>query len=411
VRHWPSTATIAAAPWLRWAWKEGEDRCRQFADEAVRRFPVEQQPEPSRVRSLRAMGEFGALDGTLFYEDALEAEIARAEAALEEARRKRDRVLEARHAARIDRRKRVLGELDGLRKAVEPAGRSFRERKFRAAAPYFALLVMDGDRTGKLIGEHGGGVVSRALARFTRDVVGDPPRPGIVERYDGVLIYAGGDDVQAMLPLDQALPATLALREAYLAAFGPAHPATISAGLVFADHGEPLGAVIRKARGLLEDDAKEGNCRDSLALAVLRPSGSTLKIVTAFDPPPGEKVGAIRAIRALAERFGNDPDDTATRFLYRVRERYSGTLEDRPDSEVRFAGEERRDILRAEWAKGRGASDGVAGVAERVAELEAACLVADADRRPRFTLDGALIARFLADRGVTVAPPPEPSPP
>lgn len=66
--------------------------------------------------------------------------------------------------------------------------------------PYYAVLLMDGDHLGHLLQERGGAVVSDALQQFTQTV------PSIVSEFDGTLVYAGGDDVLALLPRAQAIP-------------------------------------------------------------------------------------------------------------------------------------------------------------------------------------------------------------
>ena len=64
---------------------------------------------------------------------------------------------------------------------------------------FYALLLADGDRLGRLVGELGGLSVGEALSAFIARV------PEIVSEHDGVTIYAGGDDVLAMLPAPRAL--------------------------------------------------------------------------------------------------------------------------------------------------------------------------------------------------------------
>jgi CRISPR-associated protein Cmr2 len=381
-RRWPSTATVASVPWRRWAWGRSPTECLRFAHRAEGHLPAEVAGERSRLPVLVGMEKFGAVEGALLYGDALDA------------RRRR----EPERAGRIEA---VAKALRDLQKAVEPTGGGFRERKFRAAVPYYAALVMDGDKVGELVGDEDlRGPTSRALQAFTAVVAGKPggKEGGLVEReFDGVLVYAGGDDVQAFLPLDRAIGCALELREAYLRAFreaGVPQAATISGALVLADHGEPMGAVIREARGLLKDKAKKGNGRDSLVVAVRRPSGSTLELVSAFPGPFG-------AILDLAEAFARAPDDHATSFLYRVRERLGDLVEGR--LAYSLDSEDRTKLLLAEWLRNRKARD----VAWReVKQIEAAATVRSNDKgRDFFRLDGPLLARFLADRGVTLTTP------
>src|SRR5690606_24276884 len=63
----------------------------------------------------------------------------------------------------------------------------------------YALLLADGDKLGELVRALGGEPVSRALAAFTSKA------PELVTEHDGITIYAGGDDVLALLPIRRAL--------------------------------------------------------------------------------------------------------------------------------------------------------------------------------------------------------------
>jgi CRISPR-associated protein Cmr2 len=132
---------------------------------------------------------------------------------------------------------------------------------------YYAILVMDGDRVGELL-EHDREAVSRAIGTFARGV------SDIVERHDGVLIYAGGDDVLALVPLDDAISLSLALNLAYrqsLAEVRPDNVPTISGAVVYAHFKAPLGVALQEARRLLDERAK--GPRNALALGVCREGG------------------------------------------------------------------------------------------------------------------------------------------
>jgi len=64
---------------------------------------------------------------------------------------------------------------------------------------FYAILLMDGDSLGSHMSEvEKQKEISTALERFTRSV------PEIVYQHNGFLLYAGGDDVLAWLPLELA---------------------------------------------------------------------------------------------------------------------------------------------------------------------------------------------------------------
>jgi CRISPR-associated protein Cmr2 len=95
----------------------------------------------------------------------------------------------------------------------DAARRLFGRRRFREPDPYLAVLVADGDRMGKAIsalktpGEHRN--LSGDLAKFASRAA------EIVEENQGVCIYAGGDDVMAVLPLHRCVACARALHDAF----------------------------------------------------------------------------------------------------------------------------------------------------------------------------------------------------
>jgi len=158
--------------------------------------------------------------------------------------------------------------------------------------------------------------ISSALNSFALHLA-----PYIVETVcKGKLIYAGGDDVLAMVSVDDLLPALLLLRLAYggLATDGwerlglepleklqsksghvllrdrlyrvMGHKATASAGAVVAHHSAPLGAVLRQLRDA-EKQAKNRGGRDAFAIRVLKRSGGRVELVSRWfgglDPAAG----------------------------------------------------------------------------------------------------------------------------
>ncbi len=85
---------------------------------------------------------------------------------------------------------------------------------------------MDGDRVGDLLSKVGAATVARALEAFSAEV------PNVAAATDAVLVYAGGDDILCLAPLDTALEAAQKFQEAYAHAWEAAAPgvaATMSA--------------------------------------------------------------------------------------------------------------------------------------------------------------------------------------
>ena len=225
---------------------------------------------------------------------------------------------------------------------------------------YYALLLMDGDRMGRILsgdeGDDGDGpgcaisylesfhpqvrngfearardnqvlreyggqtratspnrhlAISAALNDFALHVV-----PEVIEReFLGRMLYAGGDDVMAMLPVADLLPAMRRLRYAY-SGHDP-HDASVnwkaargsrklvckdgftllrgrlmrmmggakaSCGAVVAHHQAPLTAVMRELREA-ERRAKHAGGRDAFSLTVIKRSGGALHLTAKWGEP------------------------------------------------------------------------------------------------------------------------------
>jgi CRISPR-associated protein Cmr2 len=116
---------------------------------------------------------------------------------------------------------------------------------------YYGLIHADGDRMGAAI-DHCGTPdahreLSRALAKFADDV------SNIVKRHDGSLVYAGGDDVLAYVPLHTALACAKELAESFktrLDGFPTKEDEkpTLSVGLAVSHHLDSLSDALDRAR-------------------------------------------------------------------------------------------------------------------------------------------------------------------
>jgi CRISPR-associated protein Cmr2 len=219
---------------------------------------------------------------------------------------------------------------------------------------YYALLLMDGDHLGRILAgdektaipyrdsfhpqvlagfdQHAAGqkliqaygaqrrpispnrhlAVSGALNDFSQTVV----RHVVETEHLGRVIYAGGDDVLAMLPVADLLSTMQRLRHAYSGAVpddekvdwgelrkrktlvcknGFAYlngrlmrmmgtNATASCGAVIAHHQAPLGAVMRELRAAESRAKKEGG-RDAFSLTLIKRSGGSLTLTAKWGKP------------------------------------------------------------------------------------------------------------------------------
>jgi CRISPR-associated protein Cmr2 len=142
-------------------------------------------------------------------------------------------------------------------------------------SPYVAILLADGDKMGETLSalntvkEHQ--QLSQQLSSFADQAV-----PNIVSQHQGLLVYSGGDDVLAFLPVDTCLAAAKALHTAFSKELGAVLPShlkapTLSVGIVIAHCMEPMGDLLAWAR-LAEKKAKDPD-RNGLAIWLQTRSG------------------------------------------------------------------------------------------------------------------------------------------
>ena len=280
--HWPSTVYVGALPWIRRAMAAEPEQARRYAD-AVRgcvdhalaehhpSFPGLDEP---------AAGDFPKLDANYFHRDFI---------------RSKQRCPLSDGAANDPR-----VDLDRLLKTVYDA-KDETGRRLGPPSSFYALLLADGDRLGKLVLELCPDAVGEGLAAFTREA------PEIVRKHSGVTVYAGGDDVLAMLPASEALSCAASLADSYGSAFREGSGATLSAAVAFAHIRLPLGAALVEAHRLLDDIAKEANGRNSLAVGVLKPGGLHCQWVTTWSRkrPDGGSSSAVELLDRLAQHLGS----------------------------------------------------------------------------------------------------------
>ncbi|MCX7969586.1 MAG: type III-B CRISPR-associated protein Cas10/Cmr2 [Armatimonadetes bacterium] len=243
--------------------------------------------------------------------------------------------LERAHGVRLSEE-----EVQRLRKALSEL---YEVAKVRPT-DYYAILLMDGDRMGmwlsgmhesledleavihpeaveqlrgnkdwqevlkknRLISPSLHAAISKALADFALNCV-----PFVVEQIRcGRLVYAGGDDVLAFLPIDEVLPAARELRALFSGeaerkpdgsievGFGCEHwtgwvdwngrrlltmgnKATASIGIVIAHRLHPLRDALQQAREA-EEEAKEHYGRNAICVRWLKRSGERVQMGAKF---------------------------------------------------------------------------------------------------------------------------------
>jgi CRISPR-associated protein Cmr2 len=248
--------------------------------------------------------------------------------------------------------------------------------------------------------------ISGALNDFSLSVV----RHVVEEEHLGRVIYAGGDDVLAMLPVADLLSSMQRLRLAY-SGDDPAHEggrdprgltlqngfailkgklmrmmgtkSTASCGAVIAHHQAPLGAVLRELREA-EKRAKNEGGRDAFSITVIKRSGGALYLTAKWDKPGrGEPVALLSDIIA----FLRDPG-VSRRAVYNSLE----WLTDLPEPEGDGAMLE--SLLAYQLA--RQADKGAKVFAPSLARRLAALTVTQSGKRLDWLQNFMTVAEFLA---------------
>ncbi|OPY47070.1 MAG: CRISPR system Cmr subunit Cmr2 [Methanosaeta sp. PtaU1.Bin016] len=394
--RWPSTVYVAAIPWLK-AVLDRPDLL-GLADKYAMAAMTEAGQIERRGVSERIFGEKGRghpfleIDGHFYFKSALKDSRRTPLAGTPEEGKEPEEVSKSRRD--------LIESLNELyeKSDIEPF-------------PFYGMLLMDGDSMGKLIRGHGS-AVSKALARFTNEV------DRIVSSHDGILIYAGGDDVLAMLPRPKALGCANALSQEFKRAFqSEGIDATISAGLVFASYKVPLRSVMREAHFILDGVAKEENGRGSIAVSVLKGSGKYCQYVSSWKGLTDEKGVLLEDIANSLNREGR----LSRSFFYKMRDlmvMLSGESLWRPGMFLELEGEIKdidiKQLLLAEYLNALEHTIEIDDMARKNAEIIMSKLHKVSQRHkgieiargtahlnPAFGVDGPLLIKFLAQKEVS----------
>lgn len=143
-------------------------------------------------------------------------------------------------------------------------------------SPYYGLIHADGDRMGAAIDNCDSPKkhreLSKALAGFASEV------DEIVKRHNGSLVYAGGDDVLAYVPLHKALDCAKKLADSFKTLLDgfptkEGEKPTLSVGLAVSHHLDSLSDALDRARRA-EKVAKKVDGKNAFAIIFDKRSGA-----------------------------------------------------------------------------------------------------------------------------------------
>lgn len=280
--------------------------------------------------------------------------------------------------------------------------------KDKAPTPFYAVLMMDGDSLGTQMSSlENQKYIATALNIFTAEV------EKVVQENSGFLIYAGGDDVLALLPLEDALRCALKCRNTYENAFAEVNKdtpedkkirTTLSGAVIYAHVKVALGEVLRQAHQVLDDEAKEGAGRDAIAIRVLKPGGDHLTWAQPWEIALNEDKSQLELQDLIATFSKADGADSqfSSKFFYRMRERFT-LLQDGLNEPQQLA------LLAADYVvSGAAQCKDIEQAKQIIAPLLNQCRqkvrVIGTDKltwkSQTAKADAALLVRFLAHKGV-----------
>jgi len=194
----------------------------------------------------------------------------------------------------------------------------------RKASAYYAIVMLDVDDMGAwLDGSHPlfpklGGAARPVSASLHADisrrqgVLATQRLHEVVEEHLGQLVYSGGDDVLAFLPLQNVSACLVALRERFTQTDALGRAVTLSAGVAVADWKAPLQGVLRRARRA-ESEAKQspgggGEAKNAVVIDLSTRSGMPMSVRLRWD-----ELGALQTCVNDLWRNANDRESSSER--------------------------------------------------------------------------------------------------
>jgi CRISPR-associated protein Cmr2 len=303
----------------------------------------------------------------------------------------------------------------------------------KEATPFCALLLMDGDLLGKQMSQvEKQPAITQSLDKFINGELAQQRKSvkTLVEEHNGFLVYAGGDDVLAILPLEDAITCATHLRNHYINCFaGSGVTSTISAAIEFIHMNTPLTQVLKDAHNLLDKVAKDEAGRDALAVRVWKRGGLQLEWAQPWEVALIENQD-LTHIEQLTQKFveinAHEDNQFSNKFLYKIREQFS-LLNPLKKQHCQFVAEIDREfkdkktmalhLLAVDYinsgktkiSQKKNAQERLNEAIDAVKPLLDQCIsvkrIADKERKDWqystcFKADAALLIRFLAQKGV-----------
>jgi CRISPR-associated protein Cmr2 len=295
-RPYPSVARIAADPWVRGNQERLQGdviaACRQIGNQIIRPLNTQDYPQFQPF----------PFEGTAVYT--------------------------SRHHELIEETGAASDSLKALQEAL----------KGLEPEPYLAVLVADGDKMGEALSALNSPEHHREFSQRLAEFAGEAKN--IVTNCNGVLVYAGGDDVLAFLPVDKYLDCARQLHDKFADLLKSYGDLTLSVGVAIGHFMENLEDLLEYGRQA-EKSAKKPD-RNGLAVHLHKRGGAPIKIRSSWKDSPDHRlkdfaslinVGKIPSklpyeLQTLARLYESWPKKTGTAIqqdLFRLIARKSST--------------------------------------------------------------------------------------
>lgn len=204
-------------------------------------------------------------------------------------------------AVYVSRHHELLEEWDPLesREILDPLKRAL--SRLGEPDPYLAVLVADGDRMGQALSQLETPDDHRAFSRQLSQFAGQAKEIVESKKHRGVLVYSGGDDVLAFVPVDQCLRCARQLHEKFQELMSEWAEKTkteisLSVGVAIGHFLENLEDLLEYGRAAekhakrprKEDGGQEE--RNALAVHVLKRGGSPIRVRASWTDELDERL-------------------------------------------------------------------------------------------------------------------------
>ena len=324
---------------------------------------------------------------------------------------------------------------------------------------YYAILLMDGDYMGKLVnGEtlastwesvmhpkiverlkqtgfdekykaawnniftnHPKRLLTPAIHAAISESLGDFSIYGvdsIIRDNKGRLIYAGGDDVCAVLPVDTALKAAEEIQKYYSSFFkiisgqktnesisnswdvepgkmsvclGKGDDISISAGILICHHKENLSQMITIAHHLLDDKAKTETGRNACAIELRKRSGGSRYFARKWD-----KTKTWESFHRIGDLISNkNKRKISASLVYRLEQFRAGieAILKKDDYEKLLTDFIKKQLDRSMLDARKNSKENLNELAEKIVDI---IVVKNQDNKCTFEPEGLIVAGFIA---------------